>query len=409
MQPYSKLVELTKECQNQMIDELTAMLRIPAMGPENGGNGEGKRADHLEALLRSWSLPVERVEIADERVGSRPSLICRIKGQCEKTVWLVAHIDTVSPGNIDSWDNGPFEPVVKDDKIYGRGSEDNGQSVISSLFALKILAGLDEKPRLSLGVILVADEEAGSAFGIRPLIEMGKFGKEDVFFVPDFGDPQGSSIEVMEKSIIWLKASVRGKQVHASVPQKGVNALVEGSKFILALRDAFYAHFDLKNDAYNYEISTFEPTKRANEESSINIIPEVENVFFDVRLLPEYSIDEFLAFAKDFTHQYAEEHKIEATVDAERIDPAGSPSPAETLEFKTLKDSIRKVTGIEAAAIGIGGQTCANWFRKAGYLAYAWQTCEGLAHQTNEYSKIENLVNDSAVFAVTLYELCFKD
>lgn len=136
---------------------------------------------------------------------------------------------------------------------------------------------------LSLGVILVADEEAGSAFGIRPLMKMGKFGKEDVFFVPDFGDPQGSSIEVMEKSIIWLKASVRGKQVHASVPQKGVNALVEGSKFILALRDAFYAHFDLKNDAYNYEISTFEPTKRANEESSINIIPEVENVFFDVR------------------------------------------------------------------------------------------------------------------------------
>ncbi len=408
MQSKKDLIGCAENYQKQMVDELTAMLRIPAMGPENGGDGEGKRADHLESLLKSWNLPVERIEVEDERIGLRPNLISRIKGNKEKTIWLVAHMDTVSPGNLNSWDNDPFNPVVKDGKVYGRGSEDNGQSVISSIFALKILSELEEKPQLSYGVVLVADEEAGSLYGIRPLIEQGCFRKEDVFFVPDFGEATGSSIEIMEKSIIWMKVSAKGKQVHASVPNRGINALVEGSKFVLALRDELYTHFNLSNPAYNYEISTFEPTKRENEEGSINIIPEVENVFFDIRLLPEYSIEECIAFAKEFASKYSEENKIEVIVEDIRVDPAGPPSATDSKEFSTLKDSIHEVLNAEAKAIGIGGQTCANWFRKAGYNAYAWQTVEGLAHQTNEYAKIENIVNDSAVFVLTMYELCFR-
>ena len=408
MQSEKELIERAETYQKQMIEELTAMLRIPAMGPENGGGGEGRRADYLENLLKSWNLPVERIEIEDERIGTRPNLISRIKGKEEKTIWLVAHMDTVSPGNLNSWDSDPFDPVIKDGKIYGRGSEDNGQSVISSIFTLKILSELEEEPELSYGVVLVADEEAGSLYGIRPLIEQGFFRKEDVFFVPDFGEATGSSIEIMEKSIIWLKASAKGRQVHASVPNRGINALVEGSKFILALREELYSHFNFSNPAYNYEISTFEPTKRENEEGSINIIPEVENVFFDIRLLPEYSIEECISFAKNFAAEYSEKNKTDVTVEDVRVDPAGPPSATDSREFSALKDSIRAVIKTDAKAIGIGGQTCANWFRKAGYNAYAWQTVEGLAHQTNEYAKIENIINDSAVFVLTLYELCFR-
>lgn len=402
----SALIDEIKGFQDQMVEELVSMLKIPAMGPENNGDGECARADYLEKLLKSWNLQVDRIEIPDPRMGTRPSLLVKINGKSPKTIWFVAHIDTVSPGNINSWKNNPFEPVIEDGKVYGRGSEDNGQSVISSIFALKAFIGA-EVPDISIGVVLVSDEEAGSLYGIRPLIEMNKFSKEDVFFVPDFGSADGSCIEVMEKSIIWMKASVKGKQVHASVPNKGVNALVEGSKFVLELRDALYSHFNFSNPAYNYEYSTFEPTKRENDEGSVNIIPESETVFFDVRLLPEYDIDEFIQFAEEYARTYSKTHGIKANIEAVRIDPAGPPSPTDSAEYTALKNAIQEVRGIEAKAIGIGGQTCANWFRKAGYTAYAWETVEGLAHQTNEYSKIENLVNDSAVFALLILNLCY--
>jgi succinyl-diaminopimelate desuccinylase len=56
---------------------------------------------------------------------------------------------------------------------------------------------------------------------------------------------------------------------------------------------------------------------------------------------------------------------------------------------------------------GIGGQTCANWFRQAGMDAYVWETLDELAHQVNEYTKIDNLVNDTKVFAVLLSHLCY--
>ena len=50
------------------------------------------------------------------------------------------------------------------------------------------------------------------------------FHQNDFVYVPDFGEPDGSLIEVAEKHILWLKINVKGKQTHASTPEKGINA-----------------------------------------------------------------------------------------------------------------------------------------------------------------------------------------
>jgi len=64
------------------------------------------------------------------------------------------------------------------------------------------------------------------------------------------------------------------------------------------------------------------------------------------------------------------------------------------------------VLGVEPRPVGIGGGTCANFFRLAGMDAYVWQTIEELAHQPNEYCVIDNLVNDAKVYATVLAALC---
>jgi len=72
----------------------------------------------------------------------------------------------VPAGDPSLWSHDPFEAHVEDGKIYGRGAEDNGQAVITSLFAVKALIEAGIKPNVNIGLAFVADEETGSEYGI---------------------------------------------------------------------------------------------------------------------------------------------------------------------------------------------------------------------------------------------------
>jgi succinyl-diaminopimelate desuccinylase len=63
-----------------------------------------------------------------------------------------------------------------------------------------------------------------------------------------------------------------------------------------------------------------------------------------------------------------------------------------------LTEAIKKLRGVEPKIGGIGGGTCAAFFRKIDVPAVVWCTIDETAHQPNEYAKIENLVNDAKVF-----------
>jgi succinyl-diaminopimelate desuccinylase len=64
-----------------------------------------------------------------------------------------------------------------------------------------------------------------------------------------------------------------------------------------------------------------------------------------------------------------------------------------------LKEAVKETRQKEVRVGGIGGGTCAGSFRRIGIPAVVWATLDELAHQPNEYAKIENMVNDAKVFA----------
>lgn len=405
-----ELLSSVENYRDEMIKQMTAMLRIPAMGPENGGQGEIERARFIHDLLHHMGfMDVETYNAPDPRVASgvRPSVIAKRKGRSERTVWIVSHSDIVSPGDLKAWNYPPFDGTVVDGKLYGRGSEDNGQAVISSLFAARALLDTKLEPECTVGLAVVADEEAGSDFGIKYLIRQGLFGKDDLFYVPDAGESDGSVIEVAEKSIIWLKVLVKGKQVHASTPKKGLNALRVGSELMLFLADQLAGHFPADDGLFYPSGSTFEPTKRLPNVENINTVPGEDEFYFDIRLLPRYDPEECVKVAKDVGRLF--ERRTGAVIDIEaiRIDPAGKASSVDGEGARALIAAVRRVLGVQPGTMGIGGQTCANWFRQAGLDAYVWETLDEMAHQANEYTRIDNLVNDAKVFAALLAQLCY--
>ena len=174
--PLGDVLSRLDKMQDDLISTLAAVCRIPAIGPTNGGEGEGKKAAHVQARMKDLGLKVEHFDATDKRVpgGKRPNLVARVgKGP---RLWFLCHLDVVPPGDPKGWRCDPFDPKLIEGRLYGRGTEDNGQALVSVLGAYRALIESKEKPRRALGFAIVSDEETGSSFGLKHLLTVEVFG-----------------------------------------------------------------------------------------------------------------------------------------------------------------------------------------------------------------------------------------
>jgi len=389
-----------------IIDTAVGMLSIPALAPVNNGDGEGRKANFLMSLMSGFDL-VQRYDVPDgmDPKVMRSNIIAVKKGKKKGTVWMVAHMDVVPTGDTDLWDTPPFEPSVRDGRIYARGSEDDGQSVISSLFAAKQFLDQDLNG-MSIGLALVADEETSSVCGIQYLLEQGIFEEGDVIMVPDHCSPDGEDIAVAEKNILWLKFCIEGKTTHASTPSLGINAYKVSTLLLMDLIESFVSRFDKTDGRFLQSGSTFEPTKRIATVENVNTIPGYDEFCMDIRVIPEYDLDIIIRMAEEIAQVYAESTGAAIRVEVLQKAVAGRPSSTESEGFKALSESVESIRGRKPSPVGISGGTCANFFRLKGFDAYAWQTGDGSLHAPNEYLVIDNLIKDTKVFASMFYKLC---
>ena len=399
-----KLSEVVEDYREEMVKTLCELIRIKAISPDWGGKGELDKAEYLMKLLDGFE--VQRYDAVDERAkgGVRPNIVAKLKGRKDRRLWIVTHMDVVPEGDEKLWSTPPFEPVVKDGRVYGRGSEDNGQSLVSSLFAAKAVMET-ERPEYTLCLAFVSDEETGSKYGIQHLLKQGIFKKDDVFVVPDAGTKDGSMIEIAEKSILWLKFIVHGRQAHASMPHVAINAYRRAMKFLLELDEELHKKFNARNELFSPPTSTFEPTKREANVDNVNTIPGIDVSYMDCRILPDYSVEEVLNAVEEVKRKHEREGKIDVEVVQKETSP---PTPENSEVVKLLSKAIELMRGIKPSLFGIGGNTCAAFFRKAGFHTAVWSTVDGMAHQPNEYAVIENMVADAKVFAALPYPTYLK-
>lgn len=377
------------------------MLKIKAVNPDGGGKGEYARALFVKKWLEDLGLKVARHDIPDSRVpeGVRVNLTCVLEGDDKKrTLWLAAHLDTVPEGSRELWATDPYDPVVKEGKIFGRGSEDNGQAVGSTLFTIKALKTLGVEPRMNLGVAYVSDEESGSKYGAIPLLEKGVFKPPDMAIVPDTGTPDGSQIEVAEKSILWLKITTTGKQVHGSTPERGLNAHRAGMKLALELDELLHSKYAATDSLFDPPASTFEPTMHERNVENVNTVPGVDVQYFDCRVLPQYPLEIVMKDVESVKSKLEKETGATIEIKPVQYEQNTNPTPTDSQVVQKLKTALKQLRGIDAKAIGIGGGTVGLYFRRKGIHTAVWSTLDDMAHQPNEYCKIESIINDAKVF-----------
>ena len=404
-----KIMTRIESYREQMIDLQVSLTAIPALAPENGGDGEYEKTAYLRAFLADCGFgDISIVNAPDGRVSSgvRPSIIVRLPGGRERTVWIVTHTDVVPPGERSLWTHDPYTAVVRDERIYGRGTEDNQQDLVASLFAAKAFIDETIVPQSAVGLAFVADEETSSALGMHYILQQQKpvFQKGDYIVVSDFGDPEGSLIEIAEKSILWIKCRTSGKQCHASTPGEGRNAFAAASQFVVSLR-RLYRTFNRRDVFFHPKTSTFEPTKKESNVPNINTIPGEDVFYLDCRVLPEYDTKEVIAGIRSLADGI--EKKFGVTIELTPVQSFQAPRPTskDAPVVRALTEAVRRVYGIEARPAGIGGGTVASPLRDRGFEAAVWSRLTETAHQPDENCLIDNMMGNARVYAhLFLYE-----
>jgi len=394
------LKDITDE--KEFIIELAKrIIPVKSISPASGGQGESQRADLLVSILKELGYEDSVRYDVEDKMGFKRSSVIEKVGNFDRTLWLVSHIDTVPDGDPNLWTRPPFQATVEGNRIYGRGTSDDGQAVFLSLLLLKKLD--KSKLKMNVGLAFVADEEVGSVYGIQYLLDKNIFKKDDLIIVPDAGSMDGMELEIAEKSIVWIKFTVNGRQYHASMPSNAISAARDGMEFMLSVDKMLHSKYTDKDDTFNFPYSTFEPTKHEKNVDNINTIPGKEVFYMDCRILPNYDVDSVVDDISREISEFERTHKSKIKMEFVQREQAPVPTSRDSEVVTRLVKALSSRGG-EPKVVGIGGGTCAAFFRRLGYYAVVWSTTvPDVAHQVDEYVIIDQILQDRETIEKLVY------
>lgn len=378
---------------------LRTYLRIDTTNPPGH---EHKSAAFLAEILHREGIPT-RLLVTPE---GRTSLYARLSSPKSggKAVILLHHMDVVAAG--PGWTVPPFQGLIRDGRLWGRGAVDDKSLGIAQLVAFLDLKRQKVPLERDVVYLAVADEENGGLRGTAWLLEKHPElfrGAEAV--IGEGGRSQAAAgkllwwgIEVAQKRPLWLEVSTSGRGGHASGlnPQSANHRLIEGLARVLALpprwrvtppaRGYLEAIAPLHNDHWRRVLSDIDAVvdeKTGPREflfpgmanlfldtvqvtvlsggNRINVIPANASARLDVRLLPDTDAEAFLARIRE---ALGEGFDVKVLVTS----PPAPPSPASG----RLYAAFQKVLSRDAPVVPtmVPGFTDSRFFRERGIPAY---------------------------------------
>jgi acetylornithine deacetylase len=212
---------LTGSGHGDSVEQVLALLiRTPSVNPLLApGEGDGEVA--VAAVIRDW-LTARGVEAwLEEAAPGRPNVMARI-GTGGPVLLLCGHIDTVSAAGMSE----PFEPVVRDGRMHGRGSYDMKSGVAAMMM---VLARLARRP--AAGTVLAAfvvDEEFASAGAFAVAARH----RGDACILTE---PSDERLVLAHKGFVWLELETTGVPAHGSRWDVGRSAVADMGRIIVAL------------------------------------------------------------------------------------------------------------------------------------------------------------------------------
>jgi acetylornithine deacetylase len=215
--------------------EAEAMLADVVRFPSTLGN-EGPCLDHVAGLFGTLGLEVRRIPTDPAALASHPGFsppLVSYAGRDNvgalhtpragggRSLCLQAHLDVVPEGAAELWTAPPFEPVVREGRMYGRGAGDMKAGLVANIVAMKALRLAGLAPAGPVQFQAVIEEECTGNGALATMLAMPK---ADAVIIPEPG-PGFPAVYTAEVGVVWAWVTVMGKPAHVREMQAGVNAI----------------------------------------------------------------------------------------------------------------------------------------------------------------------------------------
>ena len=223
---------------------------------------------------------------------------------------FAGHTDVVPSGPLDEWRSDPFEPVIRDGLLYGRGAADMKSGLAAMLTASEEFIGRNPAHRGTLAFLITSDEEGPSVDGTRRVVEVLRERQESIDWClvgePSSENTLGDTIKIGRRGSLSGRLTVHGIQGHIAYPQLADNPV---HALAPALAELAARVWDQGNE--HFQPTSFQVSNISAGTGAPNVIPGELRARFNLRFSTEQTVDGLKQMVEEILQRHRVKYSLE--------------------------------------------------------------------------------------------------
>jgi len=355
------------------------LIRRVSPTPEDGGC-----QDYIGSLLA----PLGFVRKSVDTGGITNSIYTRM-GELKGTLAFAGHTDVVPTGPVEDWPHPPFDAVIEDGILHGRGAQDMKGGVACWIAAVSQLCA-EYTPLPTLQLLITSDEEGDSIDGTIRIVEKmqtdGTLPDAVIVGEPSSSKAVGDVIRRGRRGVVQIAAAFEGKQGHSAYPQDAVNAVHMAAPVLERI-----TQIDWGEAAEGFPATTCQITNVQAGTGATNVIPGSCFASIDIRYNPGIDFEGI----EQRIFKACEGAKV--VLDIQHQAEAFSTPDCPFLD--QVCASIKQITGIETLRDTGGGTSDGRFLAAAGVPVVELGLTNSTIHQVGECVAVHELDTLTSIYA----------
>jgi len=358
---------------NAVLSLTQALVALPSVTPDDAG---------CQALIAAH-LRDAGFEVTHLRFGETDNLWAT-HGSGGPLLALIGHTDVVPPGPLGRWSSPPFEPVIRDGKLYGRGAADMKSAIAALTIAAGRFVGAHPDHPGTLAILYTSDEEGPARDGIAAvmpwLTERGIRIDYALIGEPSSGTRQGDRIRIGRRGSMHGYLTVKGIQGHVAYPDQARNPI---HQFAPALAELVATRFDEGNA--HFPPTSFQVYEVRAGTGANNVIPGELQVNFNFRFGTASSEASLRAGVEAVLRRHGIEFDLHTRV-------ASAPFlTGPTTLIDAVAQSCREHLGVDPVLDTGGGTSDGRFIAPTGAQVVELGPLNDSIHKVDEWVRVDDL------------------
>ena len=281
-------------------------------------------------------------------------------GKSSPNFCYAGHTDVVPPGNIKNWTTNPFKPIVRNNKLIGRGANDMKASIACFVAAVSRFKNENKNFKGSISLLITGDEEGIAVNGTKRLIKYLKRKREKINFCivgePTNPNKLGEMIKIGRRGSLTGRLTIIGSQGHVAYPHRANNPSSTLIKILKKIKD-----LKLDKGTKNFQPSNLEVTKINIDNHADNVIPGSAEAVFNIRFNDKHSSSSLKNKLNKIFKSVTKVNKSRFKITYEVSGEAFLTKPNKTTYM--VQNIVKKVTGLKPKLSTSGGTSDARFIK----------------------------------------------